>query len=349
MKIVFIAATDFVLIRGQNGNSHDLDIITFLSQNTDSLLLYTHNWNFQTVSDFKPDIIYLFDCDRPRNHFNGIIKKSKTLNVPICLLGDDLFHVNLVSSDHNTFLCDAIISIVQMSEIQKEYKKIFPTKYIGSLYQHYVNIDKFKNRDIPKEYDIIIYGTINFENETMRNGLDSKYFEKWKKRTGNTNVPIKFDFYPLRKRVADLILNSKKYKVNFIPTPSNQCWSCPIKGYSLSQEINKSYIGLATSSRSDKCMQKYLEISASDAIILGNIPTDFYELFVNNIIEISEDMSDKDILEKIDTCLSDKKSLETTAILFGKEIRNKHGDTSSNKMVEQLIIMSNEIIEHFKL
>ena len=45
-------------------------------------------------------------------------------------------------------------------------------------------------------------------------------------------------------------------------------------------------------------MHKYLEISASKSVILGNIPSDYEDIFRGNIVEVTEFMSDNDILDK---------------------------------------------------
>ena len=54
-------------------------------------------------------------------------------------------------------------------------------------------------------------------------------------------------------------------------------------------------------------MAKYFEIAASYSGILGNIPSDYNDLFKNNIVEVTEWMTDEEILFTIDEALKNKK------------------------------------------
>ena len=66
---------------------------------------------------------------------------------------------------------------------------------------------------------------------------------------------------------------------------------------------------MACCGRSNVAFAKYFEISASYSAILGNIPTDYEDLFKHNIVEVTEWMTDEEILNIIDKALEDKEKL----------------------------------------
>jgi hypothetical protein len=253
----------------------------------------------------------------------------KSLGTVIVLLADDLFHMKMVIDEPSTSLCDALLFATKIESIQKQYMGIYTDKYIGGL-DLYVNTANFHEHKVDKEYDILIYGNLEYTVPVHKNCLsapDIQYFESWLERTGESEIPESYNFYPLRKRISDLLLaNRDRYNIKHI-TSSNYCWNCEVKGEELSREIAKSYMALATSGRADKCMIKYTEIAASGTFLLGNIPTDFRDVFKDNIAVVREDMSDEEIFEVIDSYLADKKSLEERSKVFGQHIRDTYGGT----------------------
>ena len=110
--------------------------------------------------------------------------------------------------------------------------------------------------------------------------------------------------YPFRKRLFDLILNNKDkfLNIHFIQYDSlvfnpEHCEA------GLSKLLNRSKICIATKSRYDYLVGKYFEISSSGCLIAGDIPSDGSKLLKNNILEISPNMSDDEILLVLADCL----------------------------------------------
>lgn len=328
MKILYIGAADFIRKRGQSGNSWEFDLFNHLALHTESLKLYTDEFqsNKNKIKNFNPSLVVIFDCDRPRQHFNDIIHYFNNERIKVVLLANDLFHYKLVTDNTYTGKCDAILFTVKQEKLAQQYRDHYPGKYVGGL-ENFVNISKFHSHLLKKEYDITIYGTLNNQipiNTGCQSVTDWEYFEQWKKRNGKS-VPTIYNFYPLRKRIADLVISSGKYKINYIPVSKAGCWGCPIRGERLSEEIAKSYLALATRSRGDRCMQKYLEITASGTYLLGNLPTDFSTVFNKNTVQVSEDMTDDEILRVIDDALEDKVKLEKKSAIFAEKIKHMYG------------------------
>ena len=92
----------------------------------------------------------------------------------------------------------------------------------------------------------------------------------------------------------------------------------------LSRLINESWMTLTCCTRADIAMAKYFEIAGSYSAILGDIPTDYMSLFKNNIIEVTEWMTDEEIINIIDNALSDKNKLTIMTKRLGDIIHSDY-------------------------
>jgi hypothetical protein len=179
-------------------------------------------------------------------------------------------------------------------------------------YPHYIDTNIYKNYDQKKTYDIILYGCINQS------------------------------VYPFRNRLFNLIHSSKRFKVLYIPFPGYYVKNrnSIIQGKKLSQMINKSYIGIVTSSIHDYFLKKYLEIPASYTMIAGNIPIRYRNILQGNIIELTPNMSDAQIINILETALSDKKKLlnniDYLHNLISKNFSYENGNETFNDIVNAI-------------
>lgn len=159
----------------------------------------------------------------------------------------------------------------------KIIRKLTPNCKYHHLHHHIdTNIFKIHNeKDIDKDIDILLFGSIHPKH------------------------------YPFRKRLFDLILNNKdKFsKIYFIEYDSSvfNPEHCEV---GLSKLLNNSKICIATKSRYDYLVGKYFEISASGCLIAGDIPTDGKEILDNNILELTNSMSDDEIINKLTNCIN---------------------------------------------
>lgn len=130
----------------------------------------------------------------------------------------------------------------------------------------------FNCQNLEKQYDILLYGSIHPRH------------------------------YPFRKRLFDILLiKTNKYKICYIEKPDNfDPTKCEI---GLAKLINQSKITIATKSRYDYFVAKYLEIAFCKSLVAGNMATDGLKIFDNNYLNLNEKMSDQDIYNAIDTCL----------------------------------------------
>lgn len=167
-----------------------------------------------------------------------------------------------------------------------ELKNIVP--YIDNFkWYFYYNQEHFKNWNLTKKYDVLVYG-------------------------GNDNIN-----YPLRHRLLKILLfleKQNRIKLRWIKSSEN------ITEANLSKEINQSYLTVACKTlKHDRFLGKYQEIPLSYSCILGNIPTRYRNLLQDNMIEVDLNMNDSTITNIILSALKDKQTiLDKTDRLYNK-------------------------------
>ena len=135
-----------------------------------------------------------------------------------------------------------------------------------------INSQIFKNYNNEKIYDILIYGNMGF-------------------------------CYILRKRMLDIIQKTTKWKSRIISFNE-------LTGVELANEINKSYLSVATCSTFEYFLCKYIEIPFSNSLVIGNLPEQGKMLFNNDdFIYINNEMTDMEIINIIDKILENKKDI----------------------------------------
>jgi hypothetical protein len=284
MNILFIAAHGYYNLCKVTTY---YDIIEYYKNNSknDIKIFYTnfkkHSKICQLLNNWRPNLIIFFDVDTLR--YAEKFKYLWNYNVPICASCTDFHWFDKVIKCKYINKCFALINQGGKTvKLLKKYKEYFPNKLITNYNSRYLNMNKFKNYNLEKRIDILIYGNRN-------------------------------PFYPLRCRLENLLSKNKnKYNLVILRKASN---FYP-RGYAneeLSKLINKSYLTLTSCDAHygdySLLFDKYLEISASFSCPLGNIPEMYRDTFGNNMIEITMKMTDKEILNIIDKALSDKKKL----------------------------------------
>ena len=156
-------------------------------------------------------------------------------------------------------------------------------------------------------------------------------------------LPNKHNFYPLRVRIEQLLLQHRdKYRLYIVPNAS--IFNAPVANENLSKLINQSWLTMSTSSRADIPMAKYFEIGASYSGILSNIPSDYNDLFKNNIVEVTEWMSDEEILSTIDKALEDKQKLQEMINRLGDRIHKEYNLDAGVKDIDEVFDEINLIL-----
>ena len=79
-----------------------------------------------------------------------------------------------------------------------------------------------------------------------------------------------------------------------------------------------------------------METAASYSAILGNIPSDYEELFKNNIVEVTEWMCDEEILSIIDKALEDKEKLWKMTQRLGDRVHSEYNLDVAVKNIDKV-------------
>jgi len=252
----------------------------------------------------------------------------------------DLYNIKDVIACDTTKYLNTMISFSHTSKLEVTYKTIYPDKNILWI-DRYINSDVYKNYMLPKKYDILIYATRNIDIPMQNQNADLCYTREWEQHNGK-QIGKSHQYYPLRNKFETLIMkNLHKYNVKILPQ-SGSLEATQYVNESLSQLINESYLTLACCSRTDALYDKYLEIACSQSCIIGDIPSDYIDVFTDNICYINEWMSDEEILSIIDNELSDKRELAIKTERMADICRTNY---SLEKFTEKM----DGIIEHLTI
>ena len=340
MRIILIAENHHY--RDWIGKTYH-DIIVHYSKNSTNKIsiVYTdhyQNYNKEWFINENPDIVVFLDTDTLRfaNQFGYVFELScKTFASSL-----DLFYFNNCRNCHWIQKCTGLLHFGYASKLLTSYKEHFPEKIIKSFKGRFVNSERYKNYNLEKKYDILIYGTRQYMNDIEPHNADKDYKQTWE-QYNKQSLPNQHNFYPLRVKLEQLLLkHPDKYRLHILP---GACiYDAPVANEDLSKLINQSWLTMATSSRADIPMSKYLEIGASYSGILGNIPSDYNDLFKNNIVEVTEWMTDEEILSTIDKALEDKQQLQEMINMLGDRM---HKEYNLDAGVEDMDAVFDEIIK----
>lgn len=161
----------------------------------------------------------------------------------------------------------------------KQHIKVNNFKYIHM--PHHIDSEKFKDYNLEKKYDILIFGNDH-----------AKY-------------------YPFRNRLIELLSKGNNLKLRIIPKHKNYFkYDGLISNENLSIMINESWLTLCTSSKYDYLLGKYFETSMSNSVVLGNMPKDGVKIWKDNFVKLSPNMTDEEIMTTIYKSLENKDKLK---------------------------------------
>lgn len=236
----------------------------------------------EVLSKTKHIVMLLHDLhdysfDLDKNIYGKCIKKIKGKCVNAPILSNTAAKKLL----HNFFIKNNIKYLISIYDCA-EYN--YFTTYFRSinnfyLINHAFPAHIFKPLITPKSYDILFYGTI---------------------------FPIA---YPFRCRLCNIAKKSN-LRLKIIRDGEKICED------QLCHLINQSWMCIACVSNFSYFVRKYLEISACNSVVVGNINRHGFNIIGNNMIIVDEKMTDAQILEKIKYYLDNKEIL--AAMSFNK-------------------------------
>jgi len=255
-----------MLLHYTNKSKNSIDIIY-----TDQHVKYNKAW----FIDKKPDVIVFLDTDTLRfaSRFSHVFE----LDCKIFASSLDFFYFNDCIKCPWIKRSTGLLHFGHATKLLTSYKQYFPNKIIKSFKGRFINSERYRNYNLEKKYDILIYGTRNVINNIEQHNADKDYKQTWEKHN-NQLLSNKYNFYPLRKKIEKILLKHKDRYRTRILTPA--CiFDASVANEDLSKLINQSWLTLSCCTRADIPMSKYFEIAASYSGILGNIPSDYNDLF----------------------------------------------------------------------
>ena len=221
---------------------------------------------------------------RPHNHPSvkniiPYIDKMKMKKAKIIFYIEDIYHVDLIKR-----LCErySVFDVIFSIKHQKIMSK-FGRKYSIKVWDHTIDLNMFRPYQETKTTDILFYGC----------------------KQSKT--------YPFRKRLYTILKQNPKLqglRKKFIEFRNYENTSAILMEEDLAKEISRSYLAVATTSKYNFLVKKYLEIPACGTMILGNIPTNYKNLYnEETMCAVNINMTGNEIANKILEILSNKNNL----------------------------------------
>jgi len=288
-------------------------------------IVFVQNFDKTVFHNYDPDIIYLMESCALRSFFKNVIEicQKFTPGVPIIIFSEDVYKIDHFAKNILMKQIDGLLNTVKISSIIPKLKKACPHLFIQSLDSTFVNTDIFKPYDdVKKEYDIVLYGSFSF-NYPFRKRLFSLI-----KKHNSVQNEFKIDIVP----------KTRKYQIELNTEPV-------VYGVELAKRINKAHMSIIAKGKYDIMYKKYLEVAACDTVVCGNIPSDYKNVFQNNIIYIDTYMSDEKIINIIRDALKNKEKLRKMGQHLGKQIRETMNFEIATK---NFLKKSQNFIDHFQ-
>lgn len=159
--------------------------------------------------------------------------------------------------------------------------------------EHHINPTIFRDYGLPKEHDLIIYGSV---------------------------LP---SVYPFRHRVCQLMLQSRRFNVLRLEM-KDHFYNAETCGEGLARKINQSWLGLSTTSNFDYLVRKYFEIPACRAVVLGNMNEQGRAIFGDNYVHVDDSMTDSRILSVVADALANRSRLQECADRMYQVMHTRH-------------------------
>jgi len=274
MKILYLCNKDYYMYKTSRVRFHSVKAVSELPQ---VQLKFTGvNWegfNLQNeIEIFKPDLIWTY---MPLQ-----IKGIDNIKIPKCITYNEMWNGNLTKNE--LIKSKMNIVICHHRNEYEYYKKTSLSKMMKFFnLPHSAEKTFFKDYKFKKEYDLLLIGAL------------SKY-------------------YPLRERLVSIIT---KMKNNFVckvyPHPSGKTPDAYTNKYIIdfAMEINAAKICLTCSSKYKLRLGKYVEVPMCHSALAADMPNDD-ETMKDFLIEISNDMSDKEIIDILTYYLENDKALK---------------------------------------
>lgn len=258
-----------------------LFMLKYLGEQDDIKLIFNNNFNKENIKE-DDNILYFMirTFSHPSVQFIiRMIQKTRDIDCKKFIYIEDFYESETIHEFCKKYKFKNIIYSMKHKVLKEKLLKKNPEYNISSLHHHF-HLDMFPEKIPEKKYDILLYGFCDKRKYPLRDFL-KKILEKYK----------------------------DKFRIKIIPLKNYRIKSWSVIGKKLYNEISKSYITIATTSKYDFLIKKYQEIPLSGSMIMGNIPTNYSDIYTKDTIINIKTMNENEIIKKIDKALSNKETL----------------------------------------
>lgn len=159
---------------------------------------------------------------------------------------------------------------------------------------HHIDTSIYRDHGIEKVTDVLIYGKVKPED------------------------------YPFRRRLAELLPRTS-LRVDAIEHPGERGKGRGVTGEALARRINQAWMTIATPSRYDYLLAKFLEIAACGSVVAGKLAREAEPIWRGRYVRLDEGMTDEEIVRRLEAALADKRKLKAMAGAMVEPIRREFG------------------------
>ena len=248
------------------------------------------------------------------------MKGMKDVNIPVCLRYNEMYDVEWTKKEIDE--SGATMIICHHENDMQPYIDHYSNKINFYHIAHCAAATIYKPLFTLKKYDVLLVGALG--TRTMLG-----------------------QHYPLRDRMANVLRKiPNKYNVGIYPRPHGRQDDAWTNKYAkdFADAINNAKICITDSGAPNSRFGKYIEIPMCGTVIAGDIPGEDQENFKKFIIEISMEMTDDEIINKLTYYLDNEEKL---SILKDIGLDWSRGYTQE-KYAERFIKNVGEFLENYE-
>ena len=242
--------------------------------------------------DRKVDLVVFYICVKFTHEYK-MVSKCSEYDMPKVLHVEDMHHVEEIDRFIKYHNIDNIVYNYDKNVLFYELKNSLDHNIKWHHNELSIDIEDFKEYDeFTKKYDIILYG------------CNHK------------------DQYPFRHRLYKMLKKSGQFNIKHIVFYTWMRKDYSIFGDILAHNINFAHIGIVTMSKYGYFLKKYMEIPACNVMIAGEVPFCYKNIY-KDMIKLSPEMSDQQIIDTLKNALKNKKLLKTKTKKMCDKVREK--------------------------
>jgi hypothetical protein len=313
-KVIMVCAFNYLINRMDKTSGYIFQYIHDYSSydvyNVEITDITAENQVTDIINKEKKEVIVIFLYSIPSWKIINSIKNKIYLIEDVCCSCGYVCRQSKKCGFKNIFNCvkeNNITTVISRYDTYLINTLNVDVKYFRYYYSIYG--DKFNVSPEKKIYDLLIYGNVSLPTYPMRR----KIYDMFKKN--NYGLNVKFLFY-----------SGKKSK-HLMTTGEN-----------LADNISKSWLTLTTKSINNLLLGKYYEASIYGSVPIGDFPDlEKIELLKKEMIILSLDMSENDILNIIKNALSNKEELIRKSIILQEYFRKNYSLEQSSIVFDNII------------